>query len=64
MITEATLEWQGFNLYRVSGTRREFVGTIMSDPFSTTWTVWKRGEEVKTSYISESDARDALERMA
>jgi hypothetical protein len=63
---EATLEWDGENLYRIRGKRREFIGTVVrTTPLvqNNGWTVWLRGMIVgRFSTIDEAKA--FLERIA
>lgn len=63
-LEESTLEWDGLNLYRVSGTRREFIGTIVRNSFREDWSIWIRSEAVRGGFPSEELARAALEKYA
>jgi hypothetical protein len=65
-ISEATLEWDGENLYRIRGKRREFIGTIVRNtPLAPKngWTVWLRGESAGT-FATIDEAKAFLERIA
>jgi hypothetical protein len=62
---ESTLEWDGENLYRIQGSRREFLGTVRRyDPESgrTGWMVWMRAENVAT-FATLDEAKAFLERI-
>jgi hypothetical protein len=59
----STLEWTGFNLYRLVGKRRDFIGHVSKVAVGTEWEVWTR-DTYRTTCATRQLAQDRLEAYA